>query len=83
MIASLYPMEESKTNAEDGFVEKEPWEYCDEKPTPIMERQGLKVSLDEDGDIFVSLSFGGSGSPARAYATVNYCPMCGRKLEDV
>ena len=62
---------------------KEPCPYCDEKPTPIMERQGLKVSLDEDGDIFVSLSFGGSGSPARARATVNYCPMCGRKLEDV
>lgn len=61
---------------------KEPCPYCDERPTPIIEKQGLKVSLDEDGDIFVSLELG-SGTPARVYKTANYCPMCGRKLEDV
>lgn len=61
---------------------KEPCPYCDETPKPIMERHGFKLSLDEDGDIFVSLELG-SGTPARVYKTVNYCPMCGRKLVDV
>ena len=65
------------------MTNKEPCPYCDERPTPIIEKQGLKVSLDEDGDIFVSLFFSINGTQARAYATVNYCPMCGRKLEDV
>ena len=58
---------------------KEPCPYCDETPKPIIEKDSLKVVLDEDGDIRVSMCFG--SSEAKAYKTVNYCPMCGRKLE--
>jgi len=61
---------------------KEHCPYCDETPKPIIERNGLKLSLDYDRDIFVSIDLG-SGPPARVYKTINYCPMCGLKLEDV
>ena len=61
---------------------KEPCPYCDETPEPMIKKNGFKLSLDEDGDIFIEVDLGG-GNPARRYRTVNYCPMCGRKLEDV
>ena len=59
---------------------KKPCPYCDETPEPMIKKNGFKLSLDEDGDIFIEVDLG-CGTPARAYKTVNYCPMCGRRLE--
>lgn len=60
---------------------KNPCSYCNETPKPIIERGGIKTVLDEDGYIIIELNFGG-GQSTRTYEAVNYCPMCGRKLED-
>jgi len=48
----------------------------------MIKKNGFELSLDEDGDIFIGVNLG-CGTPARTYKTVNYCPMCGRKLGDV
>lgn len=61
---------------------KEPCPYCGEFPKPIIDLGMIKVFLDEDCDITVEIDLGCCGE-TRTYRTVNYCPMCGRKLEDV
>ena len=42
---------------------------------------GFRVSLDEDYDLYVDFEID-AGCVPFDYMKINYCPMCGRKLEE-
>ncbi|EAD0075984.1 hypothetical protein NB69_05190 [Listeria monocytogenes] len=58
-------------------------EYCEEtyrKRGEIITEEGHEIYIDEDNDISINIDF--ESSMDYLYFEINYCPWCGRKLEE-
>ncbi len=59
---------------------KEPCEYCDGEKDLLKKYNGFTVSIYKNE---LELYFEHNEGDASDDVKINYCPMCGRKLEDV
>lgn len=58
-------------------------EYC-EHGEGIVDASGFYIYIQEsdDGDYMLDVNYDGCDESASAWEAINYCPMCGRKLNE-